>query len=126
MDTAGGHRLIRVNQAAHCADPGAGRVVSREAGPPRACLWLSLSPPSPFIIGPPVNTPGSRGGHRQGGRRKEGWQWWGAAAVSFSIQVEMHRGRQTRIDKKKGEGEKNKNKGQRVEERGGRGPRVTD
>ena len=48
MDTGGGHRLIRVNQAAHCADPGAGRVVSREAGAPRVCLWLSLSPPSPF------------------------------------------------------------------------------
>lgn len=72
MDTAGGHRLIPVNQAAHCADPRAGRVVSREAGAPRACLWLSLSPPSPFIIGPPVNTPGSRGGHRRGGRRMEG------------------------------------------------------
>lgn len=71
MDTAGGHRLIRVNQAARCADPGARRVVSREAGAPRACLWLSLSPPSPFIIGPPVNTPGSRGGHRQGGRSGE-------------------------------------------------------
>ena len=70
MDTAEGHSLIRVNQAAHCADPGVGEVVSREAEAPRACLWLSLSPPSPFIIGPPVNTPGSRGGHRRGGWRR--------------------------------------------------------
>lgn len=59
MDTAGGHKLILVKQAAYSADPGVGRVVSREAGAPGACLWLSLSPPSPFIIGPPVNTPGS-------------------------------------------------------------------
>lgn len=111
MDTAEGHSLIRVNQAAHCADPGAGEVVSREAGAPRACLWLSLSPPSPFIIGPPVNTPGSRGGHRRGGRRRVG----GAAAVSFSIQVEPRRRRQTRMDQKTGEGRgEKKNKEQRV------------
>lgn len=37
------------------------RVVRRAARAPRACLWLSLSLPSPFIIQPPVNTPGSRG-----------------------------------------------------------------
>lgn len=126
MDTAGGHRLIRVNQAALCADPGAGRVVSREAGAPRACLWLSLSPPSPFIIGPPINTPGSRGGHRQGEGRGGGGGGGGATALSFSVQVEPQRRRQTWIDKKKGEGGKNKNKGQRVEERGGGVPRVTD
>lgn len=84
MDTTGGHRLIRVNLVAHCADPGSRRVVSREAGAPRACLWLSLSPPSSFIIGPPVNMPGSSGGQRHGGSFRE---WWvaacGAAAVSF-------------------------------------------
>lgn len=73
MDTAGGHRLIHVNQAAHCADPGAGRVVSREERAPRVCPWRSLSPSSPFIIGPPVNMPGNRGGHRRGERSKEGW-----------------------------------------------------
>lgn len=84
MDTTGGHRLIRVNLVAHCADPGSRRVVSREAGAPRVCLWLSLSLPSPFIIGPPVNMPGSSGGHRRGGSIREGWVVvWGAAAMSF-------------------------------------------
>lgn len=89
IDTAGGHRLIHVNQVAHCADPGSRRVVSHEAGAPRACLWLSLSLPSPFIIGPPVNMPWSSGGHRHGGSTREEWVVvWGAAAVSFSIQVD--------------------------------------
>ncbi|KAK5863545.1 hypothetical protein PBY51_000569 [Eleginops maclovinus] len=74
MDTAGGHGLIRVNQAANCADPRAVGVVSRDAGAPRVCPWLSLSSPSPFIIGPPVNTTGSRGGHskEEGVGRGEG------------------------------------------------------
>lgn len=52
--------------------PEAGRVASREEGTPRACLWLSLSPPSPFIIGPLVNMAEQRGPRA---RRKE-WLWW--------------------------------------------------
>lgn len=38
-----------------------------EAGAPRACLWLSTSPPSPFIMAPLLNAPGSQGGHKRGG-----------------------------------------------------------
>ena len=124
MDTAGGHRLIRVNQAARCADPGARGVVIREEGVPRASPWLSLSLPSSFIIGPPVNMPESGGGHRREGRNEERWlavvgagRRGAAAAVSFSVQVETRRRRQTRINTTKGEGGINKNKETRFEER---------
>lgn len=42
----------------------------RQGPPGLACGCLCVRP-SPFIIGPPVNTPGSRGGHRRG-LKKEG------------------------------------------------------
>lgn len=67
-------RLIHVNQETHSADPGAGRAVSHEAGAPRACLWLSLSPPSPFITELPVNTPGRRRPQTKGRRKARGWR----------------------------------------------------
>lgn len=89
--------------------------MSREAGAPRACLWLSLSLPGPFITGPPVNTPGRIGGRRRGGGRREG----SSCSVIFYTSGDV--AQKTDKDRQKGEGGKNDNKGQRVEERGGRG-----
>lgn len=68
-----------MNRAAHCADPEARGVVSREAGVPWASLWLYLSPPSPFIIRPPVTHTVTHGLGAEGatgkkeGREEEGW-----------------------------------------------------
>lgn len=66
--------LIHVNQAAHSTDSEAGRASSHEVGAPGACPWLSLSPPSPFITGPPINTPGKTGPQTKRRRKGGGWR----------------------------------------------------
>lgn len=88
------------------ADPGAGGVVRREAGVPRAALWLSLCLLCPFHY-----MASSKHAGEQRGPRASGWVGGGGgAAVSFSIRAK----KSDKDNKRTGEvGGINKNKGTR-------------
>lgn len=108
-----------MNQAGHCADPGARRVVSREARVPWAGPRLSLSPPSPFIIGSPVTHIVTHASNQRGpqARTRGVCVCGGGLQCHFFIQAEK-----TDKDKRKEVVRGiNKNKEKQVEERGARG-----